>query len=114
MFGDLSVRRKFGLVAVCLVVILLTTVAIAAMTFAQLAGRAQEMSQAHRLSAAVANAYEQWTLDDDQSNMYGALIALRDPTQHKLSESTFKQAQDARAKADRYLSEASKAALDDE
>jgi methyl-accepting chemotaxis protein len=114
MFGGLSVRRKFGLVAVCLVVILLATVAIAAMTFAQLAGRAQEMSQAHRLSAAVANAYEQWTLDDDQSNMYGALIALRDPKQHKLAESTFKQAQDARAKADRYLAEASRSALDDE
>jgi methyl-accepting chemotaxis protein len=114
MLGDVSVRRKIALVGLCLLAILLATMALAAVTFAQLAERAQEMSRAHQLSAAVANAYEQWTLDDDQSNMYGAIIALRDPKQHDLAETTFKQARDARAKAGGYLADADALAVDDE
>jgi methyl-accepting chemotaxis protein len=114
MFADISVRLKIGLVGICLVAILLATVALAAATFGQLAGRAQEMSRAHLLSATVANAYEQWTLDDDQSNMYGALIALRDPKQHALAETTFKQVRETRAKSQRYLDDAERLAPDAE
>ncbi|MEA2720413.1 MAG: methyl-accepting chemotaxis protein [Candidatus Eremiobacteraeota bacterium] len=114
MIANLSVRLKIGLVGICLLAILLGTVAVSAVTFAGLAGRAQEMSRAHLLSAAVANAFEQWTLDDDQSNMYAALIALRDPKQHKLTESTFVQVEESRVKAHRFVDEAERLATDDQ
>ncbi|HEY0614270.1 MAG TPA: HAMP domain-containing protein, partial [Candidatus Elarobacter sp.] len=114
MFANVSVRVKIAVVGATLLAILLSTLALAAVTFGTLVGRAGEMSQAHRLSAAVANAYEQWTLDDDQSNMYGALIALRDVKQQGLAEQTFRQVVESRAKAGRYLDQAESFAADAE
>src|SRR2546421_12244273 len=34
-------------------------------------------------------AYEGWLTDDDQSNMYAALVALQDPSQRALEETTW-------------------------
>jgi methyl-accepting chemotaxis protein len=114
MLADVSVRWKIAFVGFCLFAVLIGTLALAGATFGALAGSAQQMANAHRISAAVANAYEQWTLDDDQSNMYGALIALRDPKQHKLAEDTYAQVVASRAKAGRYLDEAQTLARDGE
>jgi methyl-accepting chemotaxis protein len=36
-------------------------------------------------------AYEGWLTDDDQSNMYAALVALNDPAQHALENTTWQQ-----------------------
>ncbi len=36
--------------------------------------------------------YQSWLLDDDQSNMYASLVALRQPSQHALAEATWAQA----------------------
>jgi methyl-accepting chemotaxis protein len=77
--------------------VLLLSLALARGSFSTMVGQAREATRAHRLSAAVAEAYEQWTLDDDQSNMYAAVVALRDPAQHQLAETTFQQATHARA-----------------
>jgi methyl-accepting chemotaxis protein len=38
------------------------------------------------------NAYEGWLTDDDQSNMYAAVVALHDPHQKALAETTWQQA----------------------
>src|SRR5581483_10479312 len=38
------------------------------------------------------HAYASWLLDDDQSNMYAAVLALNDPSQHALAETTWAQA----------------------
>jgi methyl-accepting chemotaxis protein len=38
------------------------------------------------------DAYEGWLTDDDQSNMYAAVIALHDPRQDQLAETTWQQA----------------------
>ena len=35
------------------------------------------------------NAYEGWLTDDDQSNMYAAVVALHDPHQRALAETTW-------------------------
>ena len=43
----------------------------------------------------LSHAYEAWILDDDQSNMYAAVLALRDPRQHQLAETTWAQAASA-------------------
>jgi methyl-accepting chemotaxis protein len=39
----------------------------------------------------LSGAYESWLSNDDQNNMYAALVALRDPSQHKLAEATWGQ-----------------------
>jgi len=114
MIANISVRWKIALVGLVLLAILLATVGLSATTFSALTARAQEMSRAHKISAAVANAYEQWTLDDDQSNMYVAVIALRDPKLKKLAEDTYKQVQEYHAKADTFISEADRLAFDPE
>ena len=38
------------------------------------------------------DAYEGWLTDDDQSNMYAAVVALNDPHQKQLAETTWQQA----------------------
>ena len=45
------------------------------------------------------NAYEGWLTDDDQSNMYGALVALKDPRQRNLENVTWQQALQGYAQA---------------
>jgi methyl-accepting chemotaxis protein len=77
--------------------LLLGSVELAAASFAGLARQTQAATTAHRLSAAVAAAYVQWTLDDDQSNLYAAVKALRDPARQSLAETTYQQAVQARA-----------------
>ena len=41
---------------------------------------------------AVSHAYNAWVLNDDQNNMYVALLALRDASQRKLADTTWSQA----------------------
>jgi len=49
------------------------------------------------------NAYEGWLTDDDQSNMYAALVALKDPRQRSLENVTWQQALQGYAQADSDL-----------
>ncbi len=56
-----------------------------------MSNQAKAVTRAHAVEAAVANGYEQWLFDDDQSNMYAAVVALRDPSQHALAETTWAQ-----------------------
>jgi methyl-accepting chemotaxis protein len=43
-------------------------------------------------STLLSHAYEAWIRNDDQNNMYAALVALRDPNQRKLAETTWGEA----------------------
>jgi hypothetical protein len=52
-------------------------------------------SQALKNAQLLSHAYESWIFNDDQNNMYAAVVALRDPSQHSLAEVTWKQAVDA-------------------
>ena len=49
------------------------------------------------------NAYEGWLTDDDQSNMYAAVVALADPKQKQLAETTWQQALQGYQQADSNL-----------
>jgi hypothetical protein len=40
----------------------------------------------------VGKAYESWILNDDQNNMYAALVALHDPSKAALTQTTWTQA----------------------
>jgi methyl-accepting chemotaxis protein len=50
------------------------------------------------------NAYEGWLTDDDQSNMYAAVVALNDPKQKALAETTWQQALQGYQQANSNLS----------
>ncbi len=49
------------------------------------------------------DAYEGWLTDDDQSNMYAAVVALHDPHQKALAETTWQQALQGYAQANSSL-----------
>jgi methyl-accepting chemotaxis protein len=87
---------------------------LCAHTYAPIADRSRVESHAHTVATAAAQAFEQWTLDDDQSNMYAALVALRDPGQSKLIQTTLKQVHDARTAVDAPLAVVASAATDAE
>jgi len=59
--------------------------------FGQVRRNSAQVQRAHVMELAVGHAFEGWLLDDDQSNMYAAVIALHDPAQHALAETTFGQ-----------------------
>ncbi len=58
-------------------------------------GKAQTSSVDQARSIILSHAFEAWIRNDDQNNMYAAVIALRDPKQHKLAEVTWAQAASA-------------------
>ena len=103
---NVSVRtRLIALGAVGAVVFLACSV-LASTRFSQMQSRSKDVEKAHEVEADVARAYQQWLYDDDQSNMYAAVVALRDPSQNDLAETTWKQVEDAYGAATKALTQA--------
>src|SRR5450631_2992558 len=100
---NISVGTKFAGLGVTLCVLLAAALFLCAHTYAPIADRSRVEAQAHTVATAAAQAFEQWTLDDDQSNMYAALVALRDPHQKPLIQATIKQVWEARKAVDAPL-----------
>jgi methyl-accepting chemotaxis protein len=94
---------KFGVLGTLLCTLLVGALFLCAHTYAPIADRSRAEASAHTVAAAAAEAFEQWTQDDDQSNMYAALAALNDPKQKKLAQDTLKQVVDARKAVDPQL-----------
>jgi methyl-accepting chemotaxis protein len=103
---------KFAVLGVFLCALLSGGLVLCAHTYAPIADRSQVEAQAHTAATAAAEAFEQWTLDDDQSNMYAALVALHDPRQAKLTQATLQQALDARAAVNGPLAQIEGSATD--
>ncbi len=53
--------------------------------------KSQQSQSTFTVFSAERNAYEGWLTDDDQSNMYAALVALKDPRQRQLENVTWQQ-----------------------
>ena len=94
---DLSVQTKILGLGFAMVALLLAGAGLSMASFSSMTSSMHAATAAHQLAMAAAQANEQWTLDDDQSNMYAAVVALRDPTQRQLAETTYQQAIRARA-----------------
>lgn len=109
---NVSLGTKFAGLGVALCVLLAAALFLCAHTYAPIADRSAVEAQAHTVASAAAQAFEQWTLDDDQSNMYAALVALRDPKQTKLIAATLEQVLDARKGVDAPLASIEGAATD--
>jgi methyl-accepting chemotaxis protein len=87
----LSLVLKTRFVGAIVGIVVLVVIVLVIKNSAYLATREAAEGDARNLTQASASAFEQWTLDDDQSNMYVALIALRDPKQRKLADTTYAQ-----------------------
>ncbi len=55
-------------------------------------GQVQTSTADQQRSLILSHAYEAWITNDDQNNMYVAVVALRDPSKHRLAETTWGQA----------------------
>jgi methyl-accepting chemotaxis protein len=55
-------------------------------------GQVQTSTADQRRSLILSHAFEAWITNDDQNNMYVAVVALRDPAKHTLAETTWGQA----------------------
>jgi methyl-accepting chemotaxis protein len=110
--SNVPIATKFASLGVVLCSLFTAGLLICAHTFAPIGDRSRTEAQAHIAATAAAQAFEQWTLDDDQSNMYAALVALRDPGQAKLMATTLQQALDARKAVDEPLARIEASATD--
>jgi methyl-accepting chemotaxis protein len=111
---NLGLGIIFAVLGVLLCALFSGALFLCAHTYAPIADRSRAEAQAHTVATAAAQAFEQWTLDDDQSNMYAALVALRDPHQINLMRDTIKQVWDARKAVDAPLAVIASAVTDPE
>ncbi len=104
--SNVSVRTRLIALGAVGAVVFLGCSIIASIRFGQMKSRANQVQKAHVVEAAVAQAYQGWLFDDDQSNMYAAVVALRDPSQNDLAETTWNQVEDAYGSATKRLAQA--------
>ena len=90
--SNLSIRARLAILGVASAAALAILAFIAITTMQSMVAQTSSAQRAQQAERTVSHAYESWTLDDDQSNMYAAVLALNDPTQHKLAEATWGQA----------------------
>jgi methyl-accepting chemotaxis protein len=99
-----GVRTKLvGLVASLLVMGILST-AVAVSGLLTTRSKSNQSESTFNVFTTERDAYEGWLTDDDQSNMYAAIIALHDPGQHKLAETTWQQVLQGYQQAETNLS----------
>jgi methyl-accepting chemotaxis protein len=88
----LTVKGRLATLAGGLALMLIVLIVLVSGKFSSVQNDSTQVQQAHAVELAVGHAYDAWLLDDDQSNMYAAVVALRDPKQHDLAETTYGQA----------------------
>jgi len=86
-----GIRGKlFGLVA-ALAAVSLVCIGVAVNGLFTARSKSKQSQSTFTLFSTERSAYEGWLTDDDQSNMYAALIALNEPSQHALEDTTWQQ-----------------------
>jgi diguanylate cyclase (GGDEF)-like protein len=103
---------KFGFLGLFLCTSFAVALYLCAHTYSPIADRSLEEARAHQVAALVAEASLQWTVYDDQLDMYAALIALRDPTQKSLEVDALAQSAAARKAIDSPLAAMARIATD--
>ena len=103
-----SVKTKLLALGGLFGIILIAFTLIAASTFSSMDTKSTESSKASRAEATADEAYQHWASDDGQSNMYVAVLALRDPSQLKLADTTWGEAMKAYKDAGASLDQAAK------
>ncbi len=91
-FRSLTLRTRLLALGAVAVVALLLVAATSATIMTGISGKARTSTSDQTQAIVLSHAYEAWIRNDDQNNMYAAVIALRDPKQHQLAETTWSQA----------------------
>ncbi len=111
----LGIRGKLIGLVVALVVIAGVCVGVAVSGLTGASTKSGQSASTFKVFNAERDAYEGWLTDDDQSNMYAAVVALKDPRQRQLANVTWQQAvqgyQQAKANLDSLASTVPTAAL---
>jgi methyl-accepting chemotaxis protein len=98
-----GIRGKlFGLVA-ALAAVSAVCIGVAVNGLFTARSKANQSQSNFQVFSTERDAYEGWLTDDDQSNMYAALIALDEPSQHALENTTWQQALHGYQQADSDL-----------
>jgi methyl-accepting chemotaxis protein len=89
--SSFGIRGKlFGLVA-ALAAVSAVCIGVAVNGLFSARSKSQQSQSNFQVFSTERNAYEGWLTDDDQSNMYAALVALNDPSQRALENTTWQQ-----------------------
>jgi methyl-accepting chemotaxis protein len=112
--GRIPIGLKFAVLGGLLCASFAVALFLCAHAYASISEHSDDEAQSHVVMAATADAYEQWTIDDEQSNMFAALIALDDPAQRDLAAKTLAEALAARRSVDPQLDAAQRALTDRE
>jgi len=110
----LSIRTKFTILSVFLCVTFFEGLYLCVQTYAPITKHSQASGISHNLAAKESVAYEQWQSDNAQSNMYVALLSLRDPNQHNIEATALAQALIARNNTHNLLTQIDKTITDKE
>ena len=65
---------------------------VVSLSFSSSSSLAKQAESANALSKDADQAYQQWLVDDGQSDMYVGVLALHEPSQQALAESAYQQA----------------------
>jgi hypothetical protein len=94
-----SIRLRLGLLSGIAVLAAAALAGVGIWSARDMSAASVSSSKARTAAVQVSHAYEAWLLDDDQSNMYAAVVALHDPAKRDLAETTWRQAADGYADA---------------
>ena len=97
MLSRLTIRARLLVLGVGAVAMLGALGAVAIISMQGMSSQSSQSTHDQNAAQLLSHAYESWIIDDDQSNMYAAVLALNDPSQHKLAEQTWGQAASAYA-----------------
>jgi methyl-accepting chemotaxis protein len=107
-----SIRLRLGLLSGIAVLASAALAGVGIWSARDMSAASASSSKARTAAVQVSHAYEAWLLDDDQSNMYAAVVALHDPAKHDLAETTWRQAADGYADAARTMATLAKSTSD--
>jgi methyl-accepting chemotaxis protein len=91
-FSALGIRGKLIGLVVALAAVAGICLAVAVSGLLNARTKSHQSQTTFTVFQTARDAYEGWLTDDDQSNMYAATIALKDPRQNQLAETTWQQA----------------------
>ena len=110
---SLGIKGKLILVGAMASIMLLGTLMTGDLAVSTLGNQAKGNQAYLQIGPNAAEAFIQWTTDDDKSNTYAAVVALRDPQQKALAEKTYQQAIAARKAVNTPMADAEKEAVSD-
>jgi methyl-accepting chemotaxis protein len=88
---SLTIRRRLIMLGGGAMLALLVLTVISTLLMSSFSSLTETNATREDQARTVSRAYESWIRNDDQINMYAAIMALKDPSKHQLAETTWQQ-----------------------